>query len=328
MERFAGVMLMTAAAFGQHWSPQESGTTASLRAVKAVSATVVWASGSNGTFLRTVDGGATWKSAQVSGAADADFRGLWALNDQTAFLLSVGAGEKSRIYKTDDAGSRWELLYTNPDRDAFLDAIGFWDEAHGIVIGDPVKGKFLIMTTEDGGVTWRKIKGPAALAKESAFAASNSCLFLRGSREAWFGTSGARVFHSTDGGETWSVAKTPMNHDAESAGIFSLAFAAGPMGVAVGGDYQKTGASSGASTSNAGKSWTAPATPPHGYRSAVAYVAAKKMFVAAGTSGSDFSLDDGKTWEQFDRGNYNALSFSGEAGWAVGPKGAIARFTP
>jgi photosystem II stability/assembly factor-like uncharacterized protein len=329
MKWIAGI-LATAIAAGQGWSTQQSGTSASLRGVKSVSATVVWASGSNGTFLRTLDGGATWSRAQVASAADADFRGLWAFDADTAYLLSIGEGEKSRVYKTGDGGSHWDLLYTNPDPTGFFDAIAFWDTAHGILLGDPVKGRFLVMTTEDGGVTWKRQKGPSALANEGAFAASNSCLVIRGAREAWFATGGSRVFHSTDGGETWSVAKTPILHDSASAGIFSLAFAEGARGVAVGGDYKKTAETSGnaALTSNAGKSWAAPATPPNGYRSAAAYLASRKMWISVGTSGSDVSVDDGTTWQQFDSGNFNALSFSGDAGWAVGPKGAIARFKP
>jgi len=330
MKLMAGV-LVAAAAAAQSWTLQQSGTTASLRGVSAVSATVVWASGSNGTFLKTTDGGATWKSGRVDGAADADFRAVRAFDEQNAFLLSIGSGEKSRVYKTSDGGTRWSLLYTNPDPKGFFDAIAFWDALHGIILGDPVNGHFMILTTADGGVTWKHEKGPFAMANEGAYAASNSCLVVRGAREAWFGTGGARVFHSTDGGATWSAAKAPMDHEGASAGIFSLAFSEGRRGVAVGGDYKKTGDAAGnaAVTLDVGKSWSAPVTPPAGYRSAVAFVADRKMWVAVGTSGSDVSLDDGKTWKQFDRGDYNAVTFfSGEAGWAVGPKGAIARFTP
>jgi photosystem II stability/assembly factor-like uncharacterized protein len=328
MKWIAGA-LTAVVAFGQSWLAQQSGTTVELRGVMAVSTTVVWASGSKGTFLRTVDGGATWKSALVPVAADAEFRAVWALDAQTAILLSIGKGEKSRVYKTADAGERWNLLYTNPDPDGFFDAIAFWDASHGILLGDPVKGRFLVMTTEDGGVTWKREKGPSAMSKEGAFAASNSCLIVRGAREAWFATSDARVFRSADGGETWSTEKTTMNRG-ESAGIFSLAFSDGIHGIAVGGDYKNPRDSQGnaALTSNGGKSWTAPEMPPHGYRSGVAYFAAKKMWIAVGTSGSDVSVDDGKTWKQFDSGNYNAVSFSDGAGWAVGPKGAVARFKP
>jgi hypothetical protein len=51
------------------------------------------------------------------------------------------------------------------------------------------------------------------------------------------------------------------------------------------------------------------------------------MWIATGTSGSDVSSDGGNTWKQFDSAAYNAMSFvSADAGWAVGPKGAVARF--
>src|SRR5579884_2319108 len=173
-------ILTAAAAFGQSWSPQQSNTTASLRGVMAVSPAVVWASGAKGTFLRTLDGGTTWKSGRVAGAADADFRGLWAFDENSAVLLSAGDGEKSRVYKTSDGGEHWELLYTNPDPAGYFDAVAFWDESHGILLGDPVKGRFVILTTSDGGVSWTRQKGPPALPKEGAFAASNSCLAIRG----------------------------------------------------------------------------------------------------------------------------------------------------
>src|SRR5271163_4495136 len=212
-------LILTAIAYAQSWTPQLSGTNASLRAVSAVSATVIWASGSGGTFLRTTDGGAHWRAGKLPGAADLDFRAIRAIDDQTAYLLSIGTGEKSRVYKTTDAGERWNLLYTNPDPKGFFDAIASWDATHGILLGDPVDGRFVVFTTDDGGVTWKRQKTPAALTNEGAFAASNSCMHVRGTREVWFGTGGpggARVFHSTDGGQTWSVAKTPVRNDGSS----------------------------------------------------------------------------------------------------------------
>ncbi len=325
-------LILAGAAVAQSWSVQDSHTTAALRGVSAVSSTVVWASGAKGTFLRTVNGGITWTSGTVTGAGDSDFRAIRAFDHKTAYVVSIGTGENSRIYKTVDGGERWNLLYTNPDPKGFFDALAFWDASHGIVLGDPVDGHFVILTTADGGETWKRQKTPAALAGEGAFAASNSCLIVHGTREVWFGTGGGRVFHSTDGGETWSVAKTPVGHDAASAGIFSLAFSGGRHGVAVGGDYKLTTATAGnvAVTSDGGKTWSKPeGTPPNGFRSDVECLTDRKMFIATGTSGSDVSFDDGKTWKQFDSGDFNALSFvSSEVGWAVGPKGAVARFKP
>src|SRR5271170_7261026 len=92
------------------WVVQESGTTASLRGISAVNARVAWASGSGGTYLKTLDGGTTWVTAKVPGASDVDFRAVRAFDDKTAFLLSIGNGEKSRIYRTQDGGERWQLM--------------------------------------------------------------------------------------------------------------------------------------------------------------------------------------------------------------------------
>jgi photosystem II stability/assembly factor-like uncharacterized protein len=324
------VITLLATALAQSWIPQQSNTTASLRGVHAVSVTVVWASGTNGTVLRTLDGGATWQTRAVAGAADLDFRAVWAFDQNNAFAMSAGPGEKSRIYRTTDGGAQWRIVQPNTDPKGFWDALAFWDESHGIVLGDPVDGKFTILTTDDGGATWQRQRGPASRGEEGAFAASNTCLVVRGAREAWFasgGPGGARVFHSTDGGRTWSVAATPVRNEAASQGVFSLAFT-GAAGLAVGGDYSKPTeiAKNIAITANGGKTWTAPGGGPAGFRSAVEYLADRKLWIVTGTSGSDVSADVGETWKQFDSAAYNAMSFAGGAGWAVGPKGAIARF--
>src|SRR5450432_1908049 len=328
-------------ACAQSWLGQTSGGTAGLRGVSAVNANVVWASGTGGTCLATTDGGATWRVSKVPGAEALDFRGIRAIDGRTVYLLSSGAGDKSRIYKTADGGRHWTLQFTNPDPKGFFDAIAFWDAAHGIVVGDPVGGQFAIWTTDDGGAHWQRRHRPAAAANEGAFAASNTCLWLLGNREAWFGTGGpqgARVFHSKDRGRSWTVAATPIRNDGPSAGIFSLAFADARHGIAVGGDYAKDQEERGniAITADGGRTWTVPPGPvPKGFRSAVACVRQKRvgeknMWLVTGTSGSDVSTDSGKSWKLFDSGSFNAMSFAsssaGTAGWAVGARGRVALF--
>jgi len=319
-------------ACGQTWIAQSSGTSASLRGVSAVSPAVVWASGAGGAYLRTMDGGATWQSAVVPGAGDMDFRGLRALDSRTAWLMSSGPGVKSRIYGTGDGGAHWSPLYTNPDSGGFFDALAFWDARRGVVLGDPVDGQFVILTTGDGGETWQRHKLPPALPREGAFAASNSCLQVRGEREVWFGTggpSGARVFHSNDGGLHWDVAGTPLRKDGAGTGIFSLALADSMHGVAVGGDYGKPTEAGGnvAVTSNGGRAWVEPrGAHPNGYRSAVAFLPERRVWIAVGTSGSDISGDGGQSWKLFDSGAYNAIGAAGSSAvWAVGPGGRIGK---
>ena len=37
----------------------------------------------------------------------------------------------------------------NRDRKAFLDAMAFWDERHGVAVSDSVEGSFVILLTQD-----------------------------------------------------------------------------------------------------------------------------------------------------------------------------------
>jgi photosystem II stability/assembly factor-like uncharacterized protein len=319
----------------QAWEPQISNTRFSLRGVSAVDARTVFASGDGGTWLVTTNAGLTWRAATVPGAESLDFRGIRAIDERIVYLMSSGPGDKSRIYKTSDSGVHWTLIYTNPVPKGFFDAIAFWDAQHGIVLGDPVDGRAVILTTDDGGKSWNRQSPPPALPDESSFAGSNTGLTLFGSREAWFGTGGpgaARVFHSKDRGRTWTVATTPIRNDSPTAGIFSLAFRDAHHGFAVGGDYtkDKEDRQNIAVTSDGGLTWSALTDAgPKGFRSAaaVATIAFAKLWIVTGTSGSDISRDGGKTWKLFDSGAYNALSFAptGE-GWAVGPNGGVARF--
>jgi photosystem II stability/assembly factor-like uncharacterized protein len=328
------VLLAASGAMAQSWIPQTSNTTGSLRGVSAVNERVVWASGSGGTYLRTTDGGTNWNAATVPGAESLDFRGIRAIDERTVFLMSIGSGDKSRIYKTTDAGEHWTLQFTEPDAKGFLDAIAFWDAAHGIVVGDALGGAAEVRTTDDGGVHWTRQATPPALDKEGSFAASNSCLSVRGKKDAWYATGGpgaGRVFHSKDGGRHWNVVPTPIRNDGAAAGIFSLALADARHGMAVGGDYGKDKENMGniVVTSDGGRTWVAPAARPAGFRSAVLYLADRKAWIVTGTSGSDISTDGGVTWKLFDSGSYNAMSFvSVGAGWAVGGRGRIARFKP
>jgi photosystem II stability/assembly factor-like uncharacterized protein len=316
------------------WQQQTITSDANFRGLCVVSARVAWVSGTKGTYGRTTDAGATWSVGTVPGAAKLDFRDVEAFGETTAYLLSAGPGEESRIYKTADGGKTWVLQFKNPDREAFFDAIAFWDDKHGVALSDPVKGQFQLVTTDDGGANWKRLSGinlPPALPNEGAFAASGTCLVTHCENDIWFCTGGAktaRVFHSNDRGQTWAVSNTPILAGTESAGIFSIAFRDRNHGLIVGGDYRKpddSGATA-AITTDAGKTWTLLGSP-FSYRSCVAW--AKDRWVAVGTSGSDYSQDEGVTWKPLDHNNYNSVGFSptGE-GWAVGPRGRIAHYSP
>jgi photosystem II stability/assembly factor-like uncharacterized protein len=332
------ILLFQGVAHAQ-WKHQASGTKARLRGISVVDSKVVWASGSHGAFVMTPDGGATWRPRTVPDASGLDFRDIHAVDRRTAYLLSIGEGDRSRIFKTTDGGDTWSLQFKNRDPNGFLDAFEFWDTDHGVALGDPVDGRFAILTTDDGGKNWNRTpveSMPRALPGEGAFAASGTCVAVRGQRNAWFGTGGARasrIFRSIDRGQTWTAHETPIRAGTASAGIFSLSFRDTDHGVAVGGDYKQPEKADRivARTTDGGRTWSLIKGPqPRGYRSAVAYVpgAGKPTLVVVGPNGSDYSTDDGETWQPFGENGFHAVGFAGPtAGWAVGEYGLIAGFS-
>jgi photosystem II stability/assembly factor-like uncharacterized protein len=333
------LMLVTIPAEAQWWKVQTSALDTNLRGVslayapdaKGVPAPVVWASGSNGVILKSSDEGKTWRRLHVAGGDALDFRGIVAFNASTAYVISSGEGERSRIYKTADGGETWNLQYTNKRKEFFLDSIGCLSETHCLALSDPIDGKFLLLNTTDGQ-HWNPLSSsnmPAALPSEGAFAASNTCLELSGA-DIFFGTGGpaARVFHSSDSGRTWSVAETPIAHGNASSGIFSIVRADEETIVVVGGDYQDPQRAAGvaAYSLDEGKTWQLAAQQPGGYRSAVAHLDDGR-WVAVGPNGEDISGDFGVHWKHTDSLNLNAVALLNIwTGWAVGPNGTIARF--
>ena len=324
-------VLLSVAATGSWWSVQSTGVDSNLRGVAVVvhhGSTIIWATGSKGTIVRSTDGGKSWEPLHIADAENLDFRGVQTFDGKTVYIMSSGEGEQSRIYQSKDSGSTWEMQYTDKRRSFFLDALACTDGTHCFALSDPVDGKFLLLSTTDG-THWKELSRehmPAALPKEGAFAASNSSLLLCGKSELYFATGGAaaRVFHSIDLGQTWTVSETPILSGKPSQGIFSIV-RAGETVVIVGGDYnepkrrQKTAAYS----PDEGKSWHLAEELPTGYRSAVDTFDAG--FVTVGPNGAETS-HDGIHWVQIDSPDLNSVTFISGKGWAVGPKGLAAEF--
>ncbi len=315
------------------WQKQTIDTKASLRGLSVVNEKVIWASGTGGTFLRTIDGGKTWSVGKIPGADKLDFRDIEAFDANTAYVLSIGDGENSRIYKTTDGGRTWKLQFKNTNPKVFFDALAFWDENHGIAMSDPVDGKYLLIKTDNGGKTWKTLnnsKMPDAKKGEAAFAASGTCLIAQGQNNAFLisGGNDARVFYSDNRGKSWRVADTPITKGTSGSGIFSIAMFDKLDGLIVGGNYEKPDEINNnlAFTNDGGTNWNL-SEGLNGYRSGVAYVD-KKTLIAVGSSGSDISVDGGKTWKNVDKENYNSVQSKGKnAIWAVGANGLVAKFS-
>jgi len=320
------------------WRAQMSPVGVELRGLSVVSDRVAWASGAKGTILRTVDG-EHWSAIPVPGGETLDFRDIEAWDDQTALALSIGPGEASSVFKTTDGGASWRRVFTNAAPTGFWDALAFEDRQRGALFGDPVDGRFQLFLTEDGGESWNPSPDagmPRALENEGGFAASGSCLSAGPSGRLAFVTGGAtvsRVFVSTDFGAQFKASTSPVPAGAASKGLFSAAWLDEETLITVGGDYREP-ALDGIKTAvshDSGASWTGLPSRP-GFLSSVVKGPAPGSVVAVGLAGTGWSADGGRTWTALDATPYNTAAFasgtasSPAAGFAVGPKGSIARW--
>ena len=370
-------------AHGQ-WTLQEAHTTADLRGIHSLGNGVAWASGTGGTVLRTTNDGKDWhRCATPVDAEKLDFRGIQAFDENTAIVMSSGAGDQSRLYKTTDGCQSWKLLLTNPDKEGFWDAISInapsqdalgkpLDHSHAwgyLLGGDPVNGIFTLFSTNDGGDTWSRIiasnRGPkgegckidafAARHDEAIFAASNGSLISFSGSYLIFVTGGSfsrmgyTDIFSLDGALCHLSAHLrtlPLAHGNASSGAFAVAaYPRLPSGanfpdkvMIVGGDYKLPNATShnavfGTRAGTFMQTFREPITPPHGYRSAVAYDELTKTWITVGPNGTDISTDDGRNWRSVtptpqeapdaDK-DWNALSLP----FVVGPKGRLGKLNP
>jgi photosystem II stability/assembly factor-like uncharacterized protein len=316
------------------WTIKPTNTTKQFRGLSPVSSKVSWVSGTDGTVLRTVNGGDTWLnvSPTLNNSTGVEFRDIQAWSSRVAVILSIGTGNASQIHLTRDGGKSWKQTFVNEEPSAFYDCMAFENTKHGLALSDPVDGKFRLIETWNGGSTWAIIDSsglPLALEGEFGFAASGTCIEAAAGR--WYIASGGvdpgRVYRSGDG-HHWKVTNTSIAGGA-AAGVFSVRFRDAKHGIAVGGDYEKpTGNVNNAATSkDGGVSWQKAESFPGGYRSGLSWVPGRdRVAVAVGTTGSDFTIDGGKNWKGFDNGTFDAVECVGKrVCWASGAKGRIAR---
>lgn len=310
------------------FKPQTTDTEASFRGLCIVSPKIVWVSGTQGTILRTQNGGDNWEKIIVKGFEDKDFRDIHAFDSKTAIIIN--AGSPAYILRTENGGQTWQKVYENNTKMAFLDDLAFADQNFGLVFGDPDEsGYFLTLQTKDGGKSWiqNNLFFPKPLPSEGGFAASGSILQMQ-KKHIWLATSGekSRFFYSADAGKTWVIQETPILKGKNTQGIFSICISPTLEVIAVGGDYAnpKDTLDNAIFTKNKREKWSVAQKMPLGYRSGVARTK-KGVYICVGTTGCDISKNDGQTWHNINQENLNAIRFdkNKNIGWAVGSKGKV-----
>ena len=308
-----------------------SGNKTSLRGLSVVDDKVAWVSGSNGTIGRSVDSGKTWKWMTVKNFEKSDFRDVEAFDAATAIIMAIG--EPAHILKTTNGGETWKLVYENRTPGMFLDAMEFWNEQSGIVIGDPINGRFFIARTFDEGDTWTEIPFkslPVADSGEACFASSGTNIRKLDRDEACFISGGKRARYFSKG----PPIDLPLLQGGQSTGANSIAvrddkrLKKSNYLVVVGGDFAKdTIAQKNCFISkDGGKKWIIPEVSPHGFRSCVEFIS-KKRLITCGTSGVDISEDGGMNWKMVSKESFHVCrkAKKGKAVFLAGRDGRIGK---
>jgi photosystem II stability/assembly factor-like uncharacterized protein len=319
------------------WNLLPTSSTQQFRGLAPLSSTTAYIAGTNATILLTTSGGKNWADVSpqlsINESSTLQFRDIHAFSKQHAVALTIGEGDLSRIYATHDAGASWKATFLNTDPAAFYDCMAFANSSHGLALSDPVNGAFRLLKTQDSGDSWQLVDDvdiPPALAGESAFAASGTCIEAVAGR--WYiasgGVSPGRVYRSNDT-KNWAVTSSTLA-GGPASGVFSVRFRDAKHGVTVGGDFEHPTATNGtiaAWSEDGGASWQPACTSPRGYRSGAAWASrkGKGVVIAVGPSGSDVSVDGGKNWRNFGNGSFDAVECVKGTCWASGAKGRVAR---
>jgi hypothetical protein len=284
----------------------QQGKPTSIRGLSIVDDSIAWISGSRGYIAQTIDGGKTWNWQQIKGFEKADFRDIEAFSANEAVIMS--SGTPALILKTADGGKNWHVKYKNVDTTYFLDAMDFDSPKHGVILGDPIKNKFLLLETNDGGETWAAHKNaPDAKPGEAAFAASGTCIrTINGKILIASGGTNARLITYTKKTEMWNYADLPIIHGKPSQGAFSLAIGK-KEGIIIGGDYMHDKIADSVVCLHSlpfVNKFDFSTQGPKGFQSCVEFISGS-IFFSTGTSGSNITTDGGNTWAKIDDNSFN-----------------------
>jgi len=254
-----------------------------------------YATGLEGTILKTVNGGKTWHSL-ISGTT-VDLYSSCFTDLDTGYVV----GDSGKILKTINGGATWTSLTTgtiyslrsvcfvSPNK-GFATG-GHW-QTNGFTYTDGI-----IIKTEDGGATWTTVSPITDAFLTSVYFSDATTGYAAGTSGSFFGNTG-EILKTNDGGLTWNTVVSETD-----CGFSSVYFLTENEGFALGSiDQQYFGPVSGfiRNTLDGGTTWALPWADTAVFLNSVHFANTTTGFAAG--SFEDWWSSYGKIYKTIDGG--------------------------
>ncbi|WP_276680236.1 T9SS type A sorting domain-containing protein [Empedobacter brevis] len=305
---------ISAISYGQTYTTQNSGIPVQsfgAREYSIVDPTTAWITYFDGAGTQTypkyvgvtTNGGTNWKANLVSNLpSNALISDVGALNGTTAFIVTApasGSGTANGLWKTTNGGTNWAKVSGVFSNGSFGNIVHFFDANNGLVIGDPLNGKYEMYKTTDGGNTWTTLStAPSPLTNEEyGYVAGR--VFL--GEDLWLTSSTGRILHTKDRGMTWDSYFSPVDDFSGESSSANMSFSSSTYGLLV----DNTGLLW--YTEDGGENWDLK-TASNYYDGDLSYIPGSDgVFISTGFStesslgtGSSYTNDNGATWTKID----------------------------
>jgi photosystem II stability/assembly factor-like uncharacterized protein len=161
-----------------------------------------------GIVARTTDGGATWANLPIeqSGIKPEALNTIHFIDKDRGWVAGFEFGGKAVVLRTVDGGATWTGARVD-FKQAPL-AIFFTDENNGWMGGstavseeEPEGGPSSLLSTTDGGATWRE---------QRRLSTSIGDIFFIDKMSGWATGYKGAIYHTSDGGRTWDTQKSEL----------------------------------------------------------------------------------------------------------------------
>ena len=177
-----------------------------------------WIGGDSGTILYTSNSGTNWlyRNNNVIGTNNVNVFQSIPLNQYTnnvkgKALCSSNSSTVTFIYRTTNQGLNWSVVYQQTG--GRIRCIYMLDTVNGYILGDPVGGRWTILKTSNGGLSFDSsglflVQNGNEISNYNAFYVATSYQL----NLMIFGTNSGRLYRSTNFGASWNYFALPFQN--------------------------------------------------------------------------------------------------------------------